>query len=448
METACHQPSSTARLTLGCHSGDGSALDNLPKSALGLINKSRRKRMRHIFLHHFGSNCVTLVAKSLGQVVRLRRGKLAPSHYASRNKAPLERCNTEMTLSPKERRKSRCNSMNGTLSTERSNTHQHRVNLTRPPSTATALVENLGIDKVLLRFPVEDGRARAALGSSTSVIVSNARELGYQAKFARGRDNRHWGFLSFNPSRWLLPDEWRCPPAPMAIDAIHSVFNSAAPLLRPLGSASEAEVKRLDIARDFKGVESPAPYLMRRDVEGRSVRNLNWSQSVSASGGRTIRGWNKSGSIQLYDKHRQSHEVAPNGTLRFEVQMRQWLTRYGVQVTAVADITTASVEAAAKLWWEKAGFGTALMAEHDVYAGLREHFGKSRNAAALANSTFGYFSRIKAGLDTHDVPPNTRRRYNHALRSIDIALIESGEARLGEAKWLDLDSGTEVVFSA
>jgi hypothetical protein len=448
METADDHPSSSARLTLGCHSREASASECGLGVALALINKSRNKNMHNIFLRPTGSNSVTQFAKPLRQVIRIPRGEVEPPHYASRIKALPEHRNTEMKLSTEERRESRCKSMNGTLSTERSNTHQHRVNLTRPFSTSTALVENLGIDKVLLRFPVEEGRARVALGSATSVIVSNTRELGYQAKFARGRDGKHWGFLSFNPSRWLLPNDWRCPPAPMAISAIYSVFNSAEPLLRPLGSVSDAEVKRLDIARDFEGVECPAPYLMRRDVEGRSVRNLNWSQSVSASGGRTIRGWNKSGSIQLYDKHRQSHAAAPNGTLRFEVQLRQWLTRYGVQVTAVADITPANVEAIAQLWWAKSEFGTALMTDRDVYACLREYFGENRNAAALANSTYGYFARLNAGLETSDVPPNTRRRYNHALRSIHLPLIASSHAQFGEAKWLDLVSGTEVVISA
>jgi len=353
---------------------------------------------------------------------------------------------------PSEGRK-RCNTMNGRSSKEVSNTAPSHVKLTAPPmniESSTSISEHLGIDGILLRFPVDSGRAKAALGNSVTIVVSNDRERGYRAKFAKSRDGNFWGFLSFNPSRWALPNDWGCIPLNAAMPAIESVWETASPLLMPISSLHMAEVKRLDIARDFSNVASPAHYLMRRDVEGLSVGALNWSQYVSAGGGRSIRGWNRSGAVQLYDKHRESRGFAPEGTVRFEVQLRKWLMRYGIRVDVLSDLQTDVVEHIARLWWGRSAFGTPLMSQPDVYAEVLRHFGSSRNAAGLANSTFGYFARVNAGIDITDIPTNSRRRYVTALRSVN-RLDGDGAVSLpgsGTARWLDLEAGTEVMANA
>jgi hypothetical protein len=437
--------SPTARLSNGCHRSAKPSRQHRAGLQRGNIKKSclfeGKMDSRYQLFLELCKPCGVASRRSRLINTRLRtRWETQPQGEASKR---------NIRLSTEGRK--RCNTMSGRSDEEVSNTAPSRVKLTaQPPSVGapTSIAEQLGIDGILLRFLVDSRHARAALGNSVTIVVSNARERGFRAKFARSRDGKFWGFLSFNPARWALPNDWSCLPLKSAMPAIESVWETASPLLMPIGSLDMAEVKRLDIARDFSNVASPAPYLMRRDVEGLSIGALNWSQYVSSTGGRSIRGWNGSGAVQLYDKHRESGGFAPEGTVRFEVQLRKWLTRYGIRVGVVSDLSPDVVEHIARLWWNSSAFGTPLVSQPDVYTEVLKHFGSSRNAAARANSTFGYYARARAGIDIKDVPPNSRRRYVAALRSVNLSNDAAPLRSSGTARRLDLDTGTEVLVHA
>lgn len=336
--------------------------------------------------------------------------------------------------------------MNEVSQASRSNTGSSHANLTPAGALKETLGNGAGIDMLHLRFPVEATFARSALGTASWVFVGDPRATRYRAKVVRAHDGSYWGLVAFNPSRWLQPHDWRCVPASAALTAIREVWQATASRLRPTCSVLEAEVKRLDVARDFGDVETPSAYLTRVDVQGLAAGNLAWAHYVSASGGRTIRAWNGSGSFQLYDKHGESQGLAPLGTLRFEVQLGRWLRRYGLQVRTVEDITAENVAQAARLWWERSCFGTPLLGGTDTYSAIKSHFGTTRNAAALANSAFGYLNRVSSGIPIDDVPPNSRRRYDEAIRSQVSHLFKTEHSK--GARWLDLDLGSEVIVNA
>lgn len=336
--------------------------------------------------------------------------------------------------------------MNEVSQAGRSNTGYSHVNLTPTGALGGSLRDTVGIDMLHFRFPVEAAFARGVLRESSWVFVGDPRASRYRAKLVRAHDGTYWGLIAFNPSRWVMPYDWRCASVPAAMAAVEEVWEATASRLQPTCSVLEAEVKRLDVARDFEGISSPNPYLTRLDVAGLAAQNLDWAHYVSAKGGRSIRGWNGSGSFQLYDKHRESGLFAPAGTLRFEVQLRRWLQRYGMQVRTIEDITSDSVVHATRLWWERSGFGMSLLASNDAYTAIKSHFGEARNAAALANSAFGYLTRVASAISTDDVSPNSRRRYEEAIRASGFHL--DTENHSGPARWLDLDLGSEVVTNA
>lgn len=337
-----------------------------------------------------------------------------------------------------------------------SNTGNSQPNFDSTPSDL--LSAHLGIDKVKLAFPIAVSTANRLLASSGTTVDGVSRSL-YQHGYERIRHNADqlWkgtisiqrehgpvGFVEFNPSRWVDPTGWTAAPLLDVHSVIGLAWESVSTVFEPVIDLPDAEVRRLDIARDFVGVEHPNHYLMRLDTNARAIRTLQRTHFVSGkNGGWTLQLTNGSGKhIRMYDKHRQTQGRAPEGSIRFEVELHGWLRNHGSNIRTVSDITPSAVCRAARYWWHESRFGTPLASADDMYARIHEVLDGKRNSASLATAVYGYLRRKQEGDETIDLSSDTRRHYEQTLRQAEAFLLRDDSSPSTRA--LDLDAGTEV----
>lgn len=342
------------------------------------------------------------------------------------------------------------------MNTTVSNTNYFALNLaSRSKVDASGLSSQLGIDKMRLTFPVNRDVGRQMLGlrafrSHAAAVVErdrggaalNPEFSGYV--YVR-RDATYWGSAEFNPSRWHNPEGWECISVTDLPETLEEVWPVLESTFEPSVDIGSASVTRLDIARDFVEVPDTDKYLKRLDTNVRSFKNLYRGHHASpTNGGWTLRLSTKTGgSVLLYDKHRESAGRSPEGTLRFEVQMEGWLTRYGSSIRTVSDITPESVEHAAREWWNRSNFGLPIASDPDILVEVQALLHGQRNAATMANAVFAYCLRTQSGDEASDLPPSTRRRYESILRRAeDLAAVNGRDGN--RVLRLDLERGREV----
>lgn len=338
-----------------------------------------------------------------------------------------------------------------------SNTNSFAINLdTRPHSSTGVVSPEVGIDKMKLTFPISPDRGRRMLGlrtirsedapqSSLDWGESHDQSAKFNGYVYVRRDATYWGTAEFNPSRWHDFSGWTCVTASDLERTLESVWSAVEKTFQPAVDMNRASVLRLDITRDFADVRSPDKYLMRLDTNVRAFKNLHRGHHASPTrGGWTLRLSTKNGgSVLLYDKHRETAGRAPQGTLRFEVQMKGWLTTYGTRIRTLADITGESIEHAARGWWERSNFGRPIVSDPDILTEIQNILRGQRNAATMANAVYAYYLRAKNGDEATDLPQSTRRRYESILRRAEDSAGVHGRGSHREQR-LDFDRGREV----
>ena len=346
-----------------------------------------------------------------------------------------------------------------TDASESSNTGNSHSNF--DPAIIDDLQTHLGIDKMKIRFPIESSAARRLVAMNSPSLagfyhhlpqwghkrLSNERLRLWTGGVSVHPDRPPSGIVEFNPSRWIDPTGWTTAPLTEIGSVVDAVWESIAPVFEPTVNVSEAEVRRLDIARDFTGVERPNRYLMRLDTNARAVKMLNRTHYVSTvNDGWTIQLTNGSGKhMRMYDKHHQSGGRAPFGSIRFEVELHKWLTNHGSNIRTIADITPWAVSQTARYWWRESCFGVPLAPSDEIFSHIAAVLEGRRNIGALATSVYGYYRRKQDGDETLDLSSGTRRLYEDILRQAETALLQSATS---EFRALDLDAGTEVVSGA
>jgi len=341
-----------------------------------------------------------------------------------------------------------------------SNTSHFVSNLNSTDGAIRSLQDSLGIDKMKIAFPIAQATAVAILGIADARMRASTRpprspiQIGseryhlYVGRAYFRRDGTAWANVEFNPSRWNDPEGWTAVPVGDLTTVLNKVWTVLHPTFRPTVHLSEARVRRLDIARDFKNIESPEKYLQRMDTNARAFRHLHRGHHASPQGGWTISLSNRSGGrVILYDKHAQTRGVAPQGTLRFEIQMRGWLRNHGSSMFTVADVTAQAVESAARHWWDASRFGIPLVPSSNMLAHIQTSVRGSRNASSIANATYAYYLRGLDGDESLDIAASTRRRYQSILQNAEVLAMKARPENIGHVR-LDLDTGLEVVANA
>jgi len=169
----------------------------------------------------------------------------------------------------------------------------------------------------------------------------------YERPQAHYGSAEHWCSVSFNPSRFVDPGGiLLCDVTDLQVivNKALKLIEEYIPLFPDMGP-TDIRVKRLDVASNFYGVDSPTRYL--RGLE--PVRRP-YARTKLLYSDQTLQVGSKSGVVRLYDKHAHTPDLALPGTLRFEVEARRgWLLKN--EISSLADVTNETI---AKLFFDRA----------------------------------------------------------------------------------------------
>lgn len=264
-----------------------------------------------------------------------------------------------------------------------------------------------------------------------------------------GATGQQWGKLECNPSRVIDPDGHSLCPAsqllPVLDDAMHAAVREG--YFSPkICTVRETNVKRLDIARDFSGVDN-ASHL----VEGLRGVHRPWSRKVgtfsdaSRGGAQTLLVGGKRSEVRLYDKNAETGGEAP-GVVRWEAQCRtNWLGRYG-EIAKLSDATEDRVDSLGLDRWEWSQMGQTVMSSAQV---LVERVHRSDLSPTVRRNLIGYLVEQAYGLPV-DASSSTVAMYRRQARELGVAMALDGlDAEAAESVGfgvrLDLETGTEVL---
>lgn len=173
---------------------------------------------------------------------------------------------------------------------------------------------------------------------------------------------RWWGKVEFNPSRLADPAGYGLASVSQLRPAVERVAAAAGALLEPeCGEVAGWGLKRLDVARDFEGIDQPGTVIRALAPIHRpwARRNLVHADP-SRAGAQTLMVGSGAGVVRLYDKHAETAGVAPLGSVRWEAECRSgWLSAYG-RMKRLGDVNDETAAVLARDRWEWSQMGAEV----------------------------------------------------------------------------------------
>ncbi|HZW45774.1 MAG TPA: hypothetical protein VFF32_15575, partial [Dermatophilaceae bacterium] len=219
----------------------------------------------------------------------------------------------------------------------------------------------MGIDRLSISFPVRsiDGDlTRWATRTISQPGTPNERwTLGQPVKAFDGKatvfvgvteiEGRLFGKVESNPARFYDPYGCNLMPFGMVPQAASVMYLLASTFMDVAHEdPGAARVKRLDVARDFSGVEDPALYVESLRGIHRPYASRSYVYSdPQKNQAQTLWAGNGAGGGRLYDQHEAYGDAkgAPSGSVRTEIEARSdWCSRVGM--TRVEDVTVERCE--------------------------------------------------------------------------------------------------------
>jgi hypothetical protein len=255
-----------------------------------------------------------------------------------------------------------------------------------------------------------------------------------------------WGKVETNPSRFVDPEGCSTLPPQQLPGALSVMWAGACAVTTPQCELGDARLRRVDVARDFRGVTSPALYVEGLGPIKRAYARRSFTYNDPAkTNAQTLYVGSGAGGVRLYDQHEAyADKGAPEGSLRFEVEARKgWLDKVGVR--RVEQLDAVACDRIAEQRWEWSKMGTQVtgpvnavqMLEREVAAGNV----KQRVADALLGSmvrrSFGYGGESRM----------TEYRYREITERLGMtaAALWSDDLSRQAVGRLDFASGTEEL---
>lgn len=306
-------------------------------------------------------------------------------------------------------------------------------------------------------WPVENVKQKGTANESWSrgrSFVTHDPETGEAGKVSvfvgvTEVQGKLWGKVEANPSRFLDPAGCGLLPLSRMEDAVNVMASTAQLLLRPACPVRHWRVKRVDMARDFRGIGAPEFYVRGLlNVHRPHARQTYIYADPTKNSAQTLWAGNKSGGARLYDQHEAYAEKgAPEGSLRWEVEARgghgSWLEKAGI--TSVEDL----VKDQAPLWrlaetrWEWSGMGRELASISETVQAVKDlglsPAKRQRLLGALMEDACG--SRTPQSKDTEAEYRKLKLQLGFTLVPMLDMLASEGSKR-GRLDWA---SGTEVA---
>jgi hypothetical protein len=213
-----------------------------------------------------------------------------------------------------------------------------------------------------------------------------------------------------------------------------------------------SKVVRLDLVRDFDGVQSPGfilDGLAQVPVTGRSKRRRfadgerNRAQTLTVG---PMKAW----AATLYDKHEETlgkAHVAPEGRVRFETRLRSdvltsvWARDNGGQVRQVMDLEDVKLEQLRRGMFERVGFDREVQA----MGRLAEVVLAAEDlTAAERRGLWAYLTLAPYGGDL-GYSRMTERKYRRLAEDLGVVMIDPRTEGPNVTVQLDYDQGREVT---
>lgn len=302
------------------------------------------------------------------------------------------------------------------------------------------------------------GSERVTLGQSVELEPGCSVFVGLAEVPERG-----WvGKVEGNPARHLDPGGCSLAPAEVVLDVLGEMFSTAEGLgVQIRTDPQDARVKRLDVARDFRGVGIPSFYVRGlQNIKRTHARSSYTYNNPQRNAAETLWVGSKTGGARLYDQwEAYGDKGAPQGSLRFEVEARGgWLDKVGIR--SVGDVSASAVERLALTRWEWSKMGTRVEGAASVVdavermicrhprgaRGLRD-CGCDGLTRARADRLLGQLVRESLGVSA-TLSKSSASEYNKLkdlLGVVPSAELLSSACSVSVAGRLDYASGLEVA---
>lgn len=311
----------------------------------------------------------------------------------------------------------------------------------------------MGIDRLSFSFPITahdesdvwDTDTRS--GTTRRLAVSfGRREAQVYLGVAQLGTGAWWGKVECNPSRLRDPAGCSLLPLQELPLAAGAMWVAASRVMTPAVDIQNARVKRLDVARDFRGVSLPSvyvrglagirrPYAKRLSVHADPARNSAETLTVGSG----------AGMVRLYDQHEAyASKGAEPGSVRWELEARSgWLERVGVE--RLGDLSVGAVESLARYRWEWSGMGSEVTGVAGVIDAVDRDVALGRMGDREANAFLGRLLRQSLGTAG---PVSRATEFRDAAHARRLGVRPSSDLLDREVRVvgrLDYDSGREIA---
>lgn len=320
--------------------------------------------------------------------------------------------------------------------------------------TWNVTASGVGVDRLSFSFPVSDWQD---LGRWDSVRTDRAGEFTAQVQVGEPNtplvmvglttiEGQPWGKVECNPSRFVDPKGCGLLPPRDLPGALSVMWAAAGEMTRPSCRLGDARLRRVDVARDFRGVTSPALYVEGLQPLKRPYARKSATFNDPARGSaQTLYVGSKAGTVRLYDQHAAyADKGAPEGSLRFEIEAHKgWLQSAGARY--VSELDAVVVGKLARERWEWSQMGTTVsgpvnavqVLQRQVQAGELKQATADRLLGVMVRQSFGFGQQTKTSEWRH-------RQVMHGLGLTAGALWNDDLSRQASGR-LDFETGTEFL---
>ncbi len=250
------------------------------------------------------------------------------------------------------------------------------------------------------------------------------------------------GRIDFNPARLLDPNGHGLAPFESLREVIAEALGLVRGWVKPSCAMGDLNITRLDIARDFEGVEDPGALIHALVGTPRK-----WARSISlhfnprGAGCETLSVRSgKAGMVRLYDKHAETGGEVPRGTVRFEAECRKGWLRTSGNIATLGDAKVQKIQELARNRWEWSQMGvTVVGSSEDVVLAVTD-LGLSGNEAL---AVVGWIAVQRAGGAIRPASRTTEAKYRKLAREAGVCLAQGD---IGSRR-LDFETGREVTGS-
>lgn len=250
-----------------------------------------------------------------------------------------------------------------------------------------------------------------------------------------------WAKCEFNPSRVVDAEGHSLAPVEAVQSVTARVLAAAGEIVGLPGELETARVRRIDVARDFEGVDRPDLFVRTLAPLPRPWARQNLVHfDPSRHGAQTLMVGSGAGVARLYDKNAETGGDAP-GVLRWEVEARSaWAKNYG-GVDVLGDVVPANVVQLAVNRWEWSQMGAEVSSAERVI----EIVSRAGLSPAKERAFLGWLFCQAHGWD-RPISKNSVAEWRRLQRELGVSLVRpDGSASVTFVSRLDWETGREVV---